>query len=175
MKTILATALAIGLLSSTALAAEQWTEEEQTSGVKKVEFVRYAFAGKSMQLQYLYAMDIDCSVTDTWIFEITKKPEHGTAEIVSQTFFPMYPKDNPRFRCNEHKIEGQVLIYKPNAGYKGPDSFTFQEIGPSGLAWEKTFRFNVRSAPATVTGPKKRDAEAIPLPEVVVPKSHLKS
>ena len=47
-------ALAIVLLASTSvLAAEQWTEEEQTSGVKKVEYVRYAFAGQKMKLRDL--------------------------------------------------------------------------------------------------------------------------
>ena len=51
MKRLLLAALALGLLSSTAIAAEQWTEEEQTSGVKKLEFVRYAFAGQRMTLQ----------------------------------------------------------------------------------------------------------------------------
>src|SRR5215813_2265221 len=151
-------ALAIVLLASTSvLAAEQWTEEEQTSGVKKVEYVRYAFAGQKMKLQLLSAMDMDCSIVEGWAFEIIKQPEHGTAEIVPHTAFPTYPKDNQRYRCNEHKVEGQMLTYKPNAGYKGPDSFTYLEIAPSGFAWEKTYRFNVRSLPATTTGPKKRD------------------
>jgi len=160
-------ALALGLLSSAALAAEQWTEEENMSGVKKMEMVRFAFAGNKMNLQFLYAMNPDCSAVEGWAFEITKKPEHGTAEIVPHIAFPTYPKDNPRYRCNEHKVEGQMLTYKPNAGYKGPDSFTYREISPSGLAWEKTYRFNVRSLPAATTGPKQRGAEAIPLPEVV--------
>ena len=168
-------ALALGLLSSTVLAAEpQWTDEETASGMKKMEFVRFAFAGTKMNLQYLYAVDLDCSTVEGWSFEITKQPEHGTAEIVSQSFFPMFPKDNPRYRCNEHKIEGQLLTYKANAGYKGPDSLTYLQIGPSGLAWEKTYHFNVRSLPATSTSrPKQRGA--LSLPEIVVPKSHLKS
>ena len=92
-------ALAIVLLASTSvLAAEQWTEEEQTSGVKKVEYVRYAFAGQKMKLQLLSAMDMDCSIVEGWAFEITKQPEHGTAEIVPTTAFPTYPKENPRHR-----------------------------------------------------------------------------
>jgi len=173
MKRLLLATLTLGLLSSTALAADpQWSEEEVAAGVKKLEFVRYAFAGNKMKLQYLYAMDLDCSLMEGWAFEITKQPEHGNAEIVPQTFFPMYPKNNPRYRCNEHKIEGQMLTYKPAAGYKGPDSLTYVEISPSGLAWEKTFHFNVRSVPPSTTGPKQRGAEALPLPEVTVrPKS----
>lgn len=160
MKKFLIIAAAAGLLSSTAFAAdEKWTDDENASGVKKMEFVRYAFAGQKMKLQYLYALDIDCSNFDGYAFEITKQPEHGTAEIVPQTFFPMYTKDNPRFRCNEHKIDGQILTYTPAAGYKGPDSLTYIQIGPSGLAWEKTYHFNVRSLPPTTTGsPKQKGA-----------------
>jgi len=66
-----------------------------------------------------------------------------------------------------------VLTYKPNAGYKGPDSLTYVEIAPSGYAFEKTYHFNVRSLPPTSTGSKQqRGTEALPLSEVTVrPKS----
>src|SRR5262245_41850628 len=66
-------ALAIVLLASTSvLAAEQWTEAETATGVKKVEYVRYAFAGQKMKLQLLSAMDMDCSIIEGWAFEIIK-------------------------------------------------------------------------------------------------------
>jgi hypothetical protein len=139
-------------------ATEQWTEEENASGVKKIEMVRYAFAGQKMKLQLLYAMDLDCSAIDGWAFEITKQPEHGTAEITPTSAFPTFPKENPRYKCNEHKVDAQVLTYKANAGYKGPDSLTYIEIAPSGYAFEKTYRFNVRSIPAATTGPKQRNS-----------------
>src|SRR5262249_24259274 len=126
-------ALVIALLASTSvLAAEQWTEEEQISGVKKVEYVRYAFAGHKMKLQLLVAMNPDCSVTEGWAFEIIKQPEHGTAEIMPTAAFPTFPKENPRYKCNAHKVEADMLIYTPQRGYKGPDSFTYVEIAPSG-------------------------------------------
>src|SRR5215813_3213929 len=152
-------ALAMVLLASTSvLAAEQWTDDEMTSGVRKIEYVRYAFAGQKMKLQFLTVMDLDCTVVDGWAFEIIKQPEHGVAEISSTTAYPTYPKENPRAKCNEHKVETNVLTYKANAGYKGPDSFTYVEIAPSGYAFEKTYRFNVRAIPATTTGPKQRGA-----------------
>ena len=73
-------ALAMVLLASTSvLAAEQWTDEEMTSGVRKIEYVRYAFAGQKMKLQFLTVMDLDCTVVDGWAFEIIKQPEHGVA------------------------------------------------------------------------------------------------
>src|SRR5262245_60808732 len=166
MKSILATALALGLLSSTALAAD-WTEEENISGVKKEEYVRYAFAGTKMQLAFLYALDLDCSLYEGYAYEIIKEPEHGKAELVPQTAFPFFPKGNPRAKCNEQKVEGQMLTYKANAGYKGPDSLTYVMITPSGAAVERTYRFNVRDIPPSTSGPKKRSA-VIELPEVQV-------
>ena len=156
-------ALAIVLLASTSvLAAEQWTEEEIASGVRKVEYVRYAFAGQKMRLQLLAVMEPDCSLVEGWGFEIIKQPEHGVAEIVPTSAFPTWPKENPRHKCNEHKVDAQVLTYKANAGYKGPDSLTYVEIAPSGWAIEKTYHFNVRALPAANTGPKQRGAEALP-------------
>jgi hypothetical protein len=158
MKKLALAVLALGLLTSAAFTAEKpWTEDEMSSGVRKADFVRYAFAGQKMKLRYVYAMDLDCSATE-YAFEIAKQPEHGTAEIVTASFFPMYTKDNPRFRCNEQKIEGHLLVYTPSKNYKGPDSLIFREISNSGMAFETTYSFNVRSLPVTTTGPKRKDA-----------------
>jgi hypothetical protein len=158
MKKLALAALAFGLFTSVAFTAEKpWTEEELASGVRKAEVVRYAFAGQKMKVRYLYALDIDCTNTE-WAYEIIKHPEHGTVEMVTQSFFPMYPKENPRFRCNEQKIDGHVIIYTPNKNYKGPDTFVLQEINNFGIAWETTYNFNVKSVPATTTGPKRKDA-----------------
>jgi hypothetical protein len=159
MKMILATALALGLLSSTALAAE-WTDEETAAGVKKEDFVRYAFAGRTMEVSYLYALDIDCTLIDGYAYEISQQPEHGVAELKSKTIFPAYEKKNPRSKCNDQKVDVQVLTYKANAGYKGPDKLTYTLILPSGLAYERTLTFNVRATPANIQGaPKQRGAK----------------
>jgi hypothetical protein len=137
---------------------QQWTEEEIASGVKKEDLVRYAFAGNKMNLTFLYALEPDCSLIEGWAFEIIKEPEHGKAELKPHTGFPIFPKGNARYKCNEQQVEGQMLTYKPDAGYKGPDSLTYLMISPSGLAWERTYRFNVRQLPAHTLGPKKRSA-----------------
>jgi len=141
------------------LLAADWSDEETASGVKKEEYLRYAFAGHKMELAFLYSLDIDCSLYEGYAYEIIKQPEHGTAELKPHTAFPYFPKGNPRVRCNEQKVDGQLLTYKPNAGYKGPDSLTYVMIAPSGLAWERTYKFNVRSMPAATSGrPKERGA-----------------
>jgi hypothetical protein len=160
MKKLFLTGIAALLLLSApaAFAEDQWTAEEAVAGVKKQEVMRYAFAGNKMILANLFSMREDCSVVEGWGYEIVKKPQHGTAEIVPGAFFPTWPKDNPRSKCNEHKIDGYQLTYTAKAGYKGPDSFTSVEISPAGLAWETTYLFNVRPYPPTTSGSKAKDA-----------------
>jgi len=157
--------LALAFLVSTvcaALAAEHWTDDEVAAGMKKVEFVRFAPSGKTMNLRFLLALNPDCSVVD-YEFAITKQAEHGKAEIVPHADYSTYTKDNPRAKCNEQKIEGFMLTYKSNNGYTGPDSFTYWELTPSGLAREVTYHLNVRSF-ETPRPTKGRDAKALPPP-----------
>jgi hypothetical protein len=140
------------------------TDEELSAGTKKVEMVRYAFAGKVQTLFMLYALNPDCSdAMEGWEHEISKQPEHGVANIEDSTFFPTYPKNSPQYKCNEHKIHAQILTYQAKQGYKGPDSLTLLQIGPSGFAWERTWHLNVRNP----TGSRNADVE---VPEAVVPK-----
>jgi hypothetical protein len=135
-----------------------WTDEELANGVRREDIVRYAFSGQQMNLAFLYAVEMDCSVIDGWEYEIIKQPEHGIAEIRPHTGFTFFPKGNPRAKCNEQKIDGQMLIYRAEKGYKGPDSFTYLTINPAGFAVERTYRFNVRALPATHARAKQKDA-----------------
>jgi hypothetical protein len=158
LKSILFASAAMLAVVGSVNADDTWTAEENAAGVKKQEVVRYAFAGNKMTLANLFSMTPDCSIVEGWAYEIIKQPEHGIAEIVPTTTFSTWPKDNPRYKCNERKVDAHMVTYTPKVGYKGPDSLTYVEIGPSGLAWETTFHFNVRPFPTTSTGPKARDA-----------------
>ena len=94
---LLASAIALAVVGNASAAEKPWTDEEQAAGIRKLEFVRYAFAGKQQTIQLLYALNPDCSEVDGWVFEITKQPEHGVANVEPSSFFPIYPKDNPRY------------------------------------------------------------------------------
>lgn len=152
-----AVALALALFSSTAIA-EELSDEELMSGVKKQERVRYAFSGQKMRLASLYVAELDCSAMEGISYEIIKKPEHGVAELVPQAFFPTFAKNGPLVKCNEKRVDGFALNYRPNAGYRGPDSLTYVVITPTGFAYEYAYRFNVRELPPSTLGPKKRGA-----------------
>src|SRR5262249_52607609 len=163
-------AIALAVVGNASAAANKWTDEETSAGLKKVEQVRYALSGRPLRLQFLYALNSDCSFIDGYQFAIIKEPEHGTAEIVPYTAFPSFAKDNPRFKCNEQQIQGQALIYKPNDNYEGPDSFIFLDLTPSGFAKEITYTFNVRSFKSKPKQAVKADGEVLP-PVTVKPKS----
>src|SRR6266540_6365713 len=131
---ILLTSGAFGLLLSSA-SAQKWSEEEIAAGVKATELTRHVLAGKKWPLQFILALNPDCSVVDGYEIKITKQPEHGTAELVPADRFPSYAKDNPRFRCNEKRMHGLDLIYKASDGYKGMDEFEVVQLS-NGMAWE---------------------------------------
>jgi hypothetical protein len=169
---LLASAIALGVVGN-ASAADKWTDEETSAGLKKIERTRYALSGSPLRLQFLYALNSDCSFIDGYQFAIIKEPDHGTAEIVPYTAFPSFAKDNPRFKCNEQQIQGHALIYKPNDNYEGPDSFTFLDLTPSGFAQETTYTFNVRAFKGKLKPAVKADGEGVPLPPVTIqPKSN---
>jgi len=168
---LLASAIALAVVGN-ASAADKWTDEETSAGLKKVEHTRYALSGSPLRLQFLYALNPDCTFIDGYQFAIIKEPEHGTAEIVPHTAFPIFAKDNPRFKCNEQQIQGQALIYKPDDNYEGPDSFTFLNLTPSGFAQETTYTFNVRAFKGKPKPAVKAEGEGVPLPPVTIrPKS----
>jgi hypothetical protein len=169
---VLTLAILAGAASAASAAADKWTDEETSAGLKKVEQVRYALSGSLLRLRFLYALNLDCSPFEGYQFAIIKEPEHGTAEIVPYTAFPNFAKESSRFKCNERQIEGQALTYKPKDNYEGPDSFTFLELSPSGFATETTYTFNVRSFKAKPKSAAKVEEDSMPLPPVTIrPKS----
>src|SRR5262249_41714509 len=146
MKILLAVT-AVGLLSSTAFAADfKWSPEELEAGLKRVEIVRYAFAGVPVKVNTYNYLNVDCSPTEGWHVEIIKQPEHGTVEIVKTEFFTTFAKDNPRHKCNETKSAGVAITYKADNGYAGKDQFTFLDVNATGFASEFTYILNVRSS-----------------------------
>ena len=40
------------------------------------------------------------------------KPEDGTVETTTATNFPGYPKENIRYKCNQHKVKGMQVYYR---------------------------------------------------------------
>jgi hypothetical protein len=75
---------------------------------------------------------------------VTKQPEHGTGETIATTNYPNYPKENIRFKCNEHKVRGMQISYKSAEKYVGDDTLDLLVLFPAGTAWEVHYDISVR-------------------------------
>src|SRR5262249_51911126 len=75
---------------------------------------------------------------------VTKQPEHGTTELIGATLYPTFPKENIRYKCNQHKVRGHQLNYKSSEKYTGSDSLEVLVLYPGGFAREVNFTINVR-------------------------------
>src|SRR5689334_23158397 len=60
------------------------------------------------------------------------------------SFWPGYPKENIRAKCNEHKVRGVQVNYKSAEKYVGDDAFDLLVLFPAGTAWEVHYDVSVR-------------------------------
>jgi hypothetical protein len=141
MSKFLLTVSALALLLSSAFAQE-WTKDEQTAGLKTIEFTRHIPAGKQRALSSFGYLNADCSLIEDTDTVITKEPEHGTAVIEMIEHFPSYSKDNVRSKCNEKRMRMPALIYKGAVGYVGADTLEVLSISSNGLA--NLFRYTIK-------------------------------
>src|SRR5258707_10055575 len=128
MKNLLLTILAFGLLSSSAFA--------QQEGLEKKQWTRVVASGAKTRIGFFYALHPDCTASGNVNIRVTKQPEHGSTETTTTTGFPGYPKENIRFKCNEHKVKGVQINYKSAAKYVGSDELELLVLFPTGIAWE---------------------------------------
>jgi hypothetical protein len=135
MKNLLLTVLAFGLLSSSAFAQE---------GLEKKQFTRVVLSGTNQRIGFFYANNPDCTASGTVNVRVTKQPEHGSTETVTTANYPNYPKENPRVRCNEHKVRGVQINYKSAEKYVGSDELELLVLFPNGFAWEVHYDISVR-------------------------------
>src|SRR5262249_61721231 len=117
MQNLLLTVLAFGLLSPSAFAEEQQRQE----GLEKKQFTRVVASGTNQRIGFFHALHPDCTASGTVNIRVTKQSEHGTVETIPTTAFPTYPKDNIRYKCNEHKVKGVQVNYKSAEKYVGDD------------------------------------------------------
>ena len=142
MSKLLLTVCLSGLLLSFA-SAQEWSKDELTAGTRKLEYTRHIPAGKQRTLENVTFLNPDCSVNEDAEATITKEPQHGSATIDSAEVFTHYAKDNVRSKCNDKKVKGKVLNYKPAVGYAGDDVFEVMVLLPNGMATESVYSIKV--------------------------------
>jgi hypothetical protein len=135
MKNLLLTVLAFGLLSSPAFAQE---------GLEKRQLTRVVASGTNQRIGFFTALNPDCTASGNVNIRVTKKPEHGSAEITTTINFPSYPKEHSRSKCNDHKVRGMQINYKSAEKYVGSDELELLVLFPNGFAWEVHYNIDVR-------------------------------
>jgi hypothetical protein len=75
---------------------------------------------------------------------VSPQPDHGTVETTPATNFATYPKDNLRYKCNQHRVKGVQVNYKSAEKYVGDDALDILVLFPGGFAWEVHYDISVR-------------------------------
>jgi hypothetical protein len=146
MKTMMI-AVFVTLIATCALAQtdeQKRNEKWQHEGLQQEEYTRYVPAGTKREIQFIYGSDTDCVPMDGIEVRITTQPEHGTIEVVTGEGWSAWPKENLRFKCNAKKTRGQIVKYKAEKGYTGPDVFEVLILFPRGYAREIRWNLNVK-------------------------------
>ena len=116
------------------------------SGVQKLDLTRYTLAGKPIDVMIMWDMNpADCGpMQNPSEHEVTKEPEHGTAEVVTMTGHANFASDAPASKCNGKTAKAFRYRYRANDGYQGTDEFQVTEFTGMGIMIERTFHVNVR-------------------------------
>jgi hypothetical protein len=151
MSQFLLTVCAFGLLFSSALAQEKSLDELDregnriwgAEGVQRLHFARTVPSGANQRLEFITALNPDCTSSGDVDVRVTKQPEHGKLDTTPTSYFPNYSKQSNRYKCTQHKVKGLLITYKAEK-YVGEDAFDILVIYPGGFAREVHYDINVR-------------------------------
>jgi hypothetical protein len=97
-----------------------------------LELNRVAAVEQQVRIGFLTNLDPDCTSNAFASVRVVEQPKHGDATLKQDTGFTSFPKDNPRFECNQKRSEGTALFYRSETGYTGKDSVTLELVYPDG-------------------------------------------
>ncbi len=110
----------------------------------KLELTRVAAAEQKLRLDFLYAIQPDCSPSGEVAVRVTEQPQHGTLVVEDGQAFTNFPKANQRYVCNTRKSDGRLIFYQPKPDYLGTDSITVYVIFPAGFAQTRHYSIDVK-------------------------------
>jgi hypothetical protein len=110
MRKFLLAVCAFGLLLPSAFAEEKSLEQLDregnriwgTEGVQKYQFTRIVPSGANQRIEFITALNPDCTSSGDVNVRVTTQPEHGKVEITSTSHFPSYSKESNRYKCKAH-------------------------------------------------------------------------
>lgn len=112
-----------------------------------LEIKRAAVVDQPLQLDFLYAINPDCSSIGVARIRTIEEPKHGKMAIEQTTGFSNFPQDNPRFACNRRRSEGMLMSYRPEPGYLGPDTVIVEVVYGDGTSRQRRYAITVAPKP----------------------------
>jgi hypothetical protein len=100
-------------------------------------------SGANQRIEFITALNPDCTSSGDVNVRVTTQPEHGKVEITSTSHFPSFSKESNRYKCTQHKVKGVLVNYKAEK-YVGDDAFDLLILYPGGFAREVHYDMSVR-------------------------------
>jgi hypothetical protein len=89
-------------------------------------------AGETRKLNFFTSLNADCSYMGDPDIRITKYPLHGKLMIEKGFDYTAFKETNQRYDCNMKKVPGLRVLYTPDPGFVGTDSYSGELIFPNG-------------------------------------------
>lgn len=113
-----------------------------------VQVRRTAVIDRPMNVDFLYAINPDCSSVGVAGVRVIEDARHGKVTIDEGTGFSNFAQENLRQACNRVRSEGMLVHYHPESGYFGPDSVTVDVVYGDGSSRKLRYDIAVGPRPA---------------------------
>jgi Domain of Unknown Function with PDB structure (DUF3857)/Transglutaminase-like superfamily len=109
-----------------------------------LERTRVVASDQKLRLDFLYALNPDCTSIGFATVRIIEQPHHGRITVENGTGFTNFPQNNLRYQCNKSRADGVVVIYEPHSGFTGTDSVNIEAIYPTGTSGKRHYSIEVK-------------------------------
>jgi hypothetical protein len=100
--------------------------------------------GQRLRVEFLYALEPDCSSMGVTSVRILEPPQHGKLTVENGQGFTGFAKENQRYDCNMRKSDGTLVFYDPEPGFAGNDTITLDIIFPTGQSSRQHYAIDVK-------------------------------
>lgn len=108
------------------------------------ELAKVVAVGQKLRVEFLYAIEPDCSSMGVTSVRILEPPQHGKLTVENGQGFTSFVKENQRYGCNVQKSPGTFVFYEPTPGFAGKDSMTLDIVFPTGQSSTQRYAIDVR-------------------------------
>jgi hypothetical protein len=98
-------------------------------------------AGGALALAHYASVNPDCSSRGKTIVRLSSAPAHGSVRLKEGWGFSRFQGYQ---QCNSRRVEGVTAEYRPERGFLGADTVSFDVIFPSGKERMETYYVTVK-------------------------------